>query len=45
MNVVFCIVLSNSFCLIGADGHVYVGDWVEDKMHGKGRFTWSNGDM
>ena len=30
---------------IGADGHVYVGDWVEDKMQGTGRFTWNNGDV
>ena len=27
-----------------ANGDTYFGDWVDDKMTGKGTFTWKNGD-
>ena len=26
-------------------GHVYEGDWVDDKKHGKGTYTWANGEV
>ena len=22
----------------------YIGNWLEDKRHGKGRYTWQDGD-
>ncbi len=26
-----------------ADKSVYDGEWKDNRMHGKGKFTWSNG--
>ena len=28
---------------IWSDGKKYVGEWIANKMHGKGRFTWPDG--
>lgn len=25
------------------DGRKYVGEWFDNKMHGKGKFTWLDG--
>lgn len=27
------------------NGDIYVGDWVQDKMHGKGKFTSRDGNV
>ena len=28
-----------------ADGAVYEGDWVDNKMHGIGKYTYANGTV
>ena len=30
-------------CYIWADGRKYIGQWANNKMHGKGVFTWPDG--